>query len=197
VVAGRDARVRSVADLAGRRVAIDALNSLPHLALVEALRRSGVSPGGVRFVEIPFAQMLQPLARANVDAAVLPEPFLTIGLSQGAKRVESVFDAVCSRPCLLTAWIAQAGWAEENRETVARFRRAIESASGWANEPEKRRDSGAMLRRYAPIDERVLSRMTRATFAERLEPQLAQPWIDALARNRAIPEPFEAVELTR
>ena len=62
-------------DLVGKLVAIDAPNTLAHIGLLKWLKRNGVSAEDVRFVQIPFAQMLGPLGRGTVDAAVLPEPF--------------------------------------------------------------------------------------------------------------------------
>ncbi len=194
LVSARGTRIRSAVELIGRTVAIDQLNSLPHLAMLKWLKASGVATTSVKFVEIPFAQMLAPLARGTVHAAVLPEPFLTLALNAGARRVSNVFDAVCSNDCLLTAWIAR---RDLNPTVAAQFRNAIQAASVWANKRKHRTASGIILSKYTPIDLAVIRKMTRAQFAPRLVPRLAQPWIDALAEFRVIPSSFPAIELVR
>jgi ABC-type nitrate/sulfonate/bicarbonate transport system substrate-binding protein len=90
------------------------------------LKRGGVSADDVRFSEIPFAQMLGPLSRGTIDAAVLPEPFLTLATQRGAWRVADIFDAVCSRNCLLTIWM---GRRDIDSNLTARFRNAIQAFS--------------------------------------------------------------------
>jgi hypothetical protein len=74
-------------DLIGKRIAIDAQNTIAHIGLLKWLKRNGVSESEVHLTTIPFAQMLGPLRHGIVDAAMLPEPFLTLALQQHAKRV--------------------------------------------------------------------------------------------------------------
>jgi len=138
--------------------------------------------------------MLGPLRGGTVDAAVLPEPFLTLAIQRGARRVAHTTDAVCSRDCLLTVWMSR---RDVDPELAARFRNAIQAAAVWANQKENDRASGAILARYAPIDAAVIKKMTRTRFAERLRPALAQPWIDVFAEFGVIPASFSAIDLVK
>jgi ABC-type nitrate/sulfonate/bicarbonate transport system substrate-binding protein len=118
---------------------------------------------------------------------VLPEPFLTLAMQRGARRVASIFDAVCSKDCLITTWIAR---KDVEPVLAARFRNAVAAAAVWANQRQNRRKSGAILATYAPIDAHVLAKMTRTTYSTRLRVALAQPWIDVYAEFGAIPASF-------
>ena len=131
LLAARGRRITSARDLVGKLVAIDAENTLAHIGLLKWLKGRGVSKDDVRFVKIPFAQMLGPLGRGTVDAAVLPEPFVTLARQRGATRVAPILDAVCSQDCLLTVFIAR---RDIDRELAARFRNAIQAAAVWANQ---------------------------------------------------------------
>jgi NitT/TauT family transport system substrate-binding protein len=181
-------------DLVGKRVGIDGQNTIAHIALLKWLKQGGVSPSAVSLSEIPFAQMLGPLRRGLVDAAVLPEPFLTLATQRGAKRVGRIFDAVCPQECLLTIWMAR---KDLDPTLAARFRNAIQAAAVWANQPRNDRASAAILARYVPIDKAVMAKMTRTRFSERLRPALAQPWIDAFAEFGVIPASFRAIDLVK
>jgi NitT/TauT family transport system substrate-binding protein len=194
LVAAKGKRITRPRDLIGKHIAIDQTNTIAHIGLLKWLKRGGVSADQVRFSQIPFGQMLGPLARGNVDAAVLPEPFLTVALQRGARRVANIFDAVCLRDCLLTVFIAR---RDVDSNLTARFRNAIQAAAVWANQKRNQRASGVILARYAPIDSAVIRKMTRTSFLTRLRPVFAQPWIDAFAEFGAIPSSFSAIDLVK
>lgn len=119
---------------------------------------------------------------------------LTLALRQGATRVANVFTAVCPKICLVSGWMAP---RDTDTTLTAKFRNAIQAASVWADQEKNRRASDAILSRYTPIDPAVMGTMTRAYYAQRLVPRLAQPWIDAYAEFGVIPESFPAIQLVK
>jgi NitT/TauT family transport system substrate-binding protein len=194
IVAARGTTIRSVRDLVGKRIAIDARGTIAHIGLLKWLKRKGLAENDVKFSELPFAQMLGPLGRRQVDAAVLPEPFITLATQRGARRIATIFDAVCSKDCLITIWMAR---RDVDANLAARFRNAIQAAAVWANQKKNHRKSGAILAKYAPIDAAVIAKMTRTSYATRLRPALAQPWIDVYAEFGVIPASFSANDLVK
>jgi NitT/TauT family transport system substrate-binding protein len=194
LVAATGKRITRARDLVGKQIGIDGANTIAHIGLLKWLKGNGVSASDVRLVEIPFPQMLGPLGRGTIDAAILPEPFLTLALQRGARRVANNLHAVCAQDCLLTIWMAR---KDMDVILAARFRNAIQAAAVWANNPRNDAASGAIVARYAPIDKGVIARMTRTRFSERLRPALAQPWIDVYAEFGVIPASFRAIDLVR
>lgn len=194
LVAAPGRRIASARDLVGKRVGIDQRNTIAHVALLKWLKRRGVRADDLTLSEHPFTQMLGPLTRGAIDAAVLPEPFLTIALRRGAKLVAPVLNAVCATDCLITGWVAR---RDVDPRLAARFRNAMQEAAVWANKEANRAASGAILARYAPIPPAVRRKMTRTTFATRLRPALAQPWIDVYAEFGLIPQTFSALDLVK
>lgn len=194
IVAARGERIVRARDLVGKTIAIDARNTIAHVGLLKWLKRGGVSADDVTFTELPFAQMLGPLGRGQVDAAVVPEPFVTLAERQGARRVANFFNATCAGDCLITIWMAR---KDVDPALAARFRNAIQAAAVWANKKKNQPASGAILAKYAPLDAAVLARMTRTTYATRLRPRSAQPWIDVYAEFGVIPASFSALDLVK
>jgi NitT/TauT family transport system substrate-binding protein len=194
LVAARGKKITRARDLVGKLIAIDTKNNLAHIALLKWLKRNGMSEKDVRLTEIQFPDMLGPLRRGQVDAAVIPEPFLTVARQRGSKRIAIVLDAVCTQDCLSTMWMAR---KDVDRDTTARFRNAIQAASVWANKKRNERASGVILAKYTGIDAAVIPKMTRVSFATRFRPRIAQPWIDAFAEFGVIPQSFSAVDLVR
>jgi NitT/TauT family transport system substrate-binding protein len=193
LVSARNKRFTRAGDLVGKTIAIDAPNTPAHIGLLRWLKRGGVDTGDVRFVEMPFPQMVGPLSSGSVDAAVVPEPVLTIALQRGATRIAPIFNAVCARDCLATGWIAR---RNVDPDLAARFRNAIQAAAVWANQEENERASGAILAKYSELPPALITKVTRTRFATRLRPQLAQPWIDLYAEFGVIPSRSPAIELT-
>ncbi len=194
LVGRKGVRIRGARDLLGKRVAIESPNQIPHVAIRQWLARNGLSDTRVDFRTIPFPQMLVPLARGQVDAAVLPEPYLTLALQQGATRVENVFTSVCPQICLVSGWMAR---KDADATVTAKFRNAIQAASVWADQEKNRPAADVILSKYTSIDAGVMRRMTRAYYAQRLVPRLAQPWVDAYAALGIIPASFPAIQLVK
>ena len=194
LVAARGKKIKGARDLVGKVVAVAAKNGLDDVGLLRWLKRNGVSADEVRFTLIPFPQMIGPLTRGTVDAAVIPEPYLTQVTQRGATRVAYIFNAVCPKNCLLTFYMAR---RDVDTNLAVRFRNAIQAAAVWANKKQNRRASGDLLARYTGIDRALIKKVTRVRFLERLRPGLAQPWIDALAEFGVIPASFPASYLVK
>ena len=194
LVSARGKTFTGARGLVGKTIAIDFPNTIADLGVKKWLTTNGVNPKDVKFTYIPFVQMLGPLAQGTVDAAFLPEPYLTLALQQGSKRIANSFRAVCTKACQLTFWIARADVDENVR---ARFRNAIQSAAVWANQDKNDPVSGKILAKYAPIDAAVISKMARTTFGTRLRVSLAKEWLPIFAEYGVIPSSFKPVDLVR
>ena len=79
VVVRRDlaGRFRTVADLKGRKIAVQTIGGLSHYVLAKALIAAGLSLDDVTLVTIPAAASVAALQGGAVDAAVLPVPLDT------------------------------------------------------------------------------------------------------------------------
>ena len=194
LVAAKGKTITRARDLVGKTIALDAPNTIAQIGVLEWLEKSGIDVGDVKFTIIPFAQMFGPLAQGTVDAALVAEPYRTMALQQGSKHIAYPFQAVCTKRCLLTFWMAR---ADVDQNVAARFRNAIQAAAVWANQRKNDEASAKIVAKYVPIPAAVLKKMTRTRFATRLRPALAQPWLDAFAKRGVIPAGFKASELVK
>ena len=192
LVSAQGKRFVRARDLVGRRIGVDRTGSIAHVALLKWLKRGGVRADAVELSYHAFPDMIGLLTRGKIDAAILPEPFLTQARQRGSRLVAPVFQSVCTTDCLLTGWVAR---KDVDRTLAARFRNAIQEAAVWANNRENDAASGAILARYTKLGATVIRSMTRSTFATRLRLRLAQPWIDVYKEFELIPETFTAPDL--
>lgn len=67
----------------------------------------------------------------------------------------------------------------------------------WADQKKNQAASGTILAGQASLDAKLVSRISRTTFAVRLRPALAQPWVDAFAEFGVVPQTFPAIDLVK
>jgi len=79
--------IKSVAELKGRRVAIPHRLSGHNILLYKALLDAGLQYGDIQFIEMPPPDMMAALARGEVDAYVVAEPFGAVAVVQGVGKV--------------------------------------------------------------------------------------------------------------
>ena len=85
------AKISSIKDLAGKTVAIPQIGNTQHLSLLKLLEDSDLKPvtegGNVTISAVANADVANVMARGDVDAALVPEPWGATLLQQGAKMV--------------------------------------------------------------------------------------------------------------
>jgi NitT/TauT family transport system substrate-binding protein len=191
LVVARDSVARVPRDLDGKTIAVTALGDLNTISTELWLERNGIDSKRVRFAEMPTAQMPAALDRGTVDAAMISSPSLQIALGSG--RIFALpYGAVAGR-FIANAWYAKAEWLAGHRDDARRFARAVNEAQQWAN--RDRAASAKLLVELTKIDPDVVAKMTRTIYAQRFEPVLLQPVVDAAARYKVIPATFPANEL--
>ena len=121
--------IKSPADLKGKRIAVNTINSVNWLydrAFVRA--KGGIDPAQVQYTEVPFPSMVDALLRGFVDAINVPQPFHHIALGTGKVRVLG-YPFVESQPGLhIAPYAGTAAWLDANPKTVKAFVTAMGKA---------------------------------------------------------------------
>jgi NitT/TauT family transport system substrate-binding protein len=116
--------IRDVKQLAGKTVAVNTLNNIAEVVVKASLQKSGVDPDQVKLREIDFPEMGPALAKHDVDAAFLIEPFVTIARKAGDRIVD--YSYVTTEPNLqVGAYAVSRKFAEQNPDAVKRYRAAV------------------------------------------------------------------------
>ena len=124
-----DSPVKSPADLKGRRVAVNTINSVNWLYDRAFVRqKGGIDPAQVQYTEVPFPSMVDTLLRGSVDAINVPQPFHHIALATGKVRVLG-YPFVETQPGLhIAPYAGTAAWLDANPNTVKGFVNAMRKA---------------------------------------------------------------------
>jgi len=123
-----DSDIKSLKDLVGKRVATAQLSGQQTISAQLAMRKAGVDPTKVQFIEVPYPRHPDVLKSHQVDAVVATEPFTTQLIMSGVGRVLSWHYAEATPAGPLGVWWAKKSYIEKNPDVVMRFNRAIKES---------------------------------------------------------------------
>jgi ABC-type nitrate/sulfonate/bicarbonate transport system substrate-binding protein len=137
--------VKDVADLKGRKVAVDAPGTAYALVLYDILRRNGLRPGDY-LVEVAGGanRRWEALRENKQDATLLSLPWDIIAAGNGFKRLATSNDLGRYQG---TAGIVRRKWAAANEARMVGFIRAYIAGYDWIADPANRDEAIALLRK--------------------------------------------------
>lgn len=177
LVVRADAGIASYADLEGKTVAVNAVNTQGDLGTMGSVADDGGDPSKVNFTEIAFPDMLAQLEQGNIDAAWLPEPFLSAALATDG--VAWLGNPLAVIPGLYTTVTFTSGdYAEANPEVVSAFADAIAEATQFAMDNEDLNREEIVT--YTGMPAEVVDTIRLELLSGELDPQIIQD-LSALA----------------
>jgi len=127
-------RIRTLGDLKGKRIAINAPGNILYLLVASVLAEHGILPSQVHFVtSYAFPAMAGALRTGKVDAAVLPEPFASAAeLQYGAVPLTDL-DQGATTQFPIEGYAVTKAWAKSHPKTLTAFYRALEEGQQIAD----------------------------------------------------------------
>ncbi len=170
--------LHSMADLRGKRLAVDSLNTGFAFVLRELLHKSGLEDADMTFVRGGSTELrFQGLVAGSFDATLLRTPFEILA---GERGLNTIATAESLGPYLGTSGFVRRSWARSHEAALIGFLRAYREAMRWLAEPANRPVAEALL--VAHIRD-----MTPALARPAATRLLAEP--GGLLRNLEIDEP--------
>jgi ABC-type nitrate/sulfonate/bicarbonate transport system substrate-binding protein len=123
IVARKDSSIDSFADLKGKRVGVFK-GSTTHYGLIMTLRQHGIGPDQVTLLHMSPAEQLAALAKRDIDAAMVWEPWMQRMVYEVNARIIAtlgdfgIYDNV-------NGYCVRRDWLRDNREAAVRFVRAL------------------------------------------------------------------------
>ncbi|HEY0936220.1 MAG TPA: ABC transporter substrate-binding protein [Trebonia sp.] len=176
-------------DLAGKTVAVNLTQNIQTLTTDAVLKAGGV--GAVRYVQIPFPDMVSALKAGRVSAISAVEPFLSAALAAGAKLVTST----CTGPTAnfpLSGYITTQTWAQQHPAAAKAFQQAVEKGNAYADaHPDVVR---SILPTYTKITAKAAATVPLGTYPASLDTTLLQR-ITTLMKNGGLVAPADVSSL--
>lgn len=149
-----DGTVKSIADLRGKKVAINARGAATEYWLDAALRQGGLTINDIDLQAIPFGEMPAALEKGVIEAGMLAEPLATLAERKGIiVRLSDDF----LKDAQPTAVYYNLAWAQKNPEAAKGFMVAYLKAcrdlqgAGW-QDPQ----NVAILEKYTKVPADVI-----------------------------------------
>lgn len=167
--------ISSVADLAGKKVAVNVLQNVVELAVRASALKAGIDPNSVEYVKLAFPEMPAALAAGQVDAAFVVEPFQQIVLSQGGRPLTS--SLVDLAPDLSVAqYFTSEQMLADNPDLARRFTEAMEESLAYAeSHPDEVRQ---ILPTYTKIPQTVIPKLVLPKWL----PEVNRDSVETIAR---------------
>jgi NitT/TauT family transport system substrate-binding protein len=152
VIVKADSPIKTAADLAGKRIAVNTLKNINTTTVNKVVRDAGGDPSKIQYVELAFPDIAAAVAKGDVDAGQVVEPFLTIATGQGDRQVVSNY-AGTAPGLTVGMYFTSQSYAAKNPKTVSGFTAAMTKSMAYATEHPD--DARAILTEYTKIDPAV------------------------------------------
>ena len=196
-------KIKTVADLKGHSVAVNAPGSLTVYELGKMLEHSGLTLKDVDVKYMPFPQMLVAFKNGAVDAAEEIPPLVNIGQEQGLMTVVgSVDDTLKPYPLASIAYQINTDWAAKNKDVARKFFVAIargtrDYCQAYHHGPNRDEVIDIMMKYKVMKDRALLDRIPWQGRDPngRMDPETALDIQDWFFKNGMITKKFPAARL--
>ena len=170
--------IQSYADLRGRRIAVTDLVGGSTVVLRLMLQANGLSEADVDLVPLGSTpNRYTALTVGATEGAILAQPADFRAQDEGYR----LLDYTTARDYQFTVYAVRRSWAEQNRDQVVRFMRAMVDAHRWLHEPVNRDAAVALAAQALRQTEDVMGRAWDLYFRDnpgRIIPRDAEPTVE-------------------
>jgi ABC-type nitrate/sulfonate/bicarbonate transport system substrate-binding protein len=191
LIVAKNSPLQKASDLNGKIIATTPLHGIGDLLISAWIDKNGGDSSTVKFIEIPFPQAEAVVTQGRADASLSVEPFIT--QAKADTRIFGNVFAVLDDGYLITAFFANASWAQAHPALIARFAAAVRQTADWANKNQAK--SAEILAKYAKVDPDVVKQTIRSHYATTLTAKQLQATIDTAAHYKYLDGAFPASDI--
>lgn len=191
-------QVRRIADLKGKKIAIQAWGSVSVPATEAVLKLGDLTNKDVELVELAYPAQGPAIAAGRIDAAVIPDPLLTLNVDKGyAVKLEDPRLGGQMDPLIVLAqgWYGSdlfpiaVAWANEdlvraNPEGIRKLVAATQKANEWI--ARNRDEAAAIVAEATKLPLEVVKRVGWAGFDVKLYPREMQAIADKMFESKML-----------
>ncbi|MEC5160519.1 MULTISPECIES: sulfonate ABC transporter substrate-binding protein [unclassified Janthinobacterium] len=184
IVVPKDSKIRTLADLKGKRVALNKGSNV-HFLLLKALEKAGVGYREIETVFLPPADARAAFERGSVDAWAIWDPFLAAAEKQLGARVLADGKGLVSNHQF---YLAARSYAEKNQEIIRIVIDELAKVDEWGRVNQK--EVAAVLALQTGLDPAILE-LAAARYAYGVKSVTP----DVVAQQQKVADAFSALKL--
>jgi ABC-type nitrate/sulfonate/bicarbonate transport system substrate-binding protein len=159
--------VKTLADLKGRTLSVDALTTGSAFVLIDMLRRSGLADGDDPVAEVGgVVPRFTALRERKQDGTMLSTPYNILAKAEGFTQLATATKVIGHYQGNVAA--ARRSWAAANKDKVIAYIRGYVAAIDWLYDPANRAEAVRILRKNLP---QMSQDLAERTYDELLDPQ--------------------------
>jgi ABC-type nitrate/sulfonate/bicarbonate transport system substrate-binding protein len=141
--------VKTIADLKGKQISVDALTTGYAFVLRKLLENGGLKPSDIEFVSAGGGrERFTALLEKKHAATLLISPFEVVAEAKGFNRLANADEALGHYQGVVGA--ARRSWAKQNEKELVGYIRAYKAALQWLFDPANKAEAIAILRKHVP-----------------------------------------------
>jgi NitT/TauT family transport system substrate-binding protein len=185
--------ITTPAQLKGKTIAVNVLNDIPSILTDSVLAEYGIGPHQVTYVPVPFPLMISALAAHRVNAAYVPEPFVTAAEAKlgAVKLIDISRGATQDFP--LEGFAVTQQWYQRYPKTAAAFTRAIDEANAIASTNRPAIEKAEVAATHIPAQTAAV--MATGTFPTSITASELNRVVDLMRTYGLLSKPFNVETL--
>jgi NitT/TauT family transport system substrate-binding protein len=193
IIVAQESPIRSVQDLAGKKMAVNVKKNLATLLVQGTLQPQGVKlDEDSSFVAVPFPNMQAALKNGSVDSAQCVEPFCTLAQQAIGARMIADLGVGPMADFPVGGWASTESWSKNNPNTEAAFKRAILKAQKDLADPQVLVQT---LPTYTQIDAKTAATLKVGVYPTSLDAARLQRVADAMRQYGYLEKPLDVKSL--
>jgi NitT/TauT family transport system substrate-binding protein len=187
--------ITTIADLKGKKIGVNVVGNIGTLLISSVLSEGGILPSQVHFVPIPFPDMTAALKAHAVDAAWLPEPFVSFAeQSIGAQQLIDT-DQGATQNFPIAGYVVTQAWAKKYPKTAAAFGRVLLQGQMLADTNRVAVEQAMVA--FVGVSRQAAAITTIDNYPLTLDPTRLQRVPDEMLRFGLLKQPFNITVMTR
>jgi NitT/TauT family transport system substrate-binding protein len=187
--------ITSVGQLEGKTIAVNALGSVAQLLVSSALAAEGVPASKVHFVALGFPAMPAALKDHQIDAAYLPEPYLSQAEEQTGGEAVLDVNRGATQDFPIDGFAATVQWCRKYPKTAAAVAKALDEGQALAD--TNRLLVEKALTQYTTINKQIAAIMALGNFPATVDAAHLQRVPDLMQSFGLLKQHFSINVMTR
>jgi NitT/TauT family transport system substrate-binding protein len=191
LVVASDSPIKTAKDMTGKTIAVNLLNSIDSVAVLNWIDKNGGDSKSVKLTEMPYPTIGPAVAKGTVDIGSDDEPFLGDAIDTSHLRVVGLPLEAVTKKFVEGAFFCTRDYATAHPDVIRKFADAMAKAADWANaHPDL---SAKVLEKYAGRPLRPGA--ARTYFLPRFTRGQAQPLLDVAYKYGALKTPVQLQDM--
>jgi ABC-type nitrate/sulfonate/bicarbonate transport system substrate-binding protein len=141
--------IQSIADLKGRKLAVDAATTGYAFVMRKILQNGGLAESDYEIEKVGVTSArAEALMQGKTDGTILTSPLEILPEARGYRRLANAVDVI--GPYQAVSGVARRSWARENADALTGFIRGYVQAMEWLGKGENRAEAVAIYRKNLP-----------------------------------------------